>query len=498
MPAFSSGKQPSHVAMQTDTTAQNYRESENYREAMEFLANRENYERGGARGVKSFQLDSMRNLLRRLGDPQNAFPIVHIAGTKGKGSTAAMISAVACEQGYRVGLYTSPHLHHVEERFVVDGKPCTESQLADLLWEVRPFVEAMDRESGRGPTYFEVTTAVAMLYFAQQDVDLAVLEVGMGGRLDSTNVCDPVLTVITSVSLDHTRELGDTLPLIAQEKAGIIKRGVPVISGVVEPAARDVIREQSQENDAVLWEMDRDFEVARYTPPSTGTMQSTFDFKSLRSPLKTRTGLKLGLLGRHQASNAALALAAVDLLAAEGWKWEPPALERGLARAQCCGRIELISRHPFVVIDAAHNVASIRALLDTLEQLKIKQPRTLLFASSIDKDLEGMLRLLVPRFDHLILTRYPESSRAADPAFLGQIVDQVIGEGDGINATWEVREDPSTAWCAAVDRAGETGSICVTGSFFIAAHMRPLAHQAVPSRLAHAKPDECKPVGFAI
>lgn len=478
-------------------TMQSDKMDRNYREAMAFLTSRENYERGSGQDAKSFQLDSMRELLFRLGNPQEVFPAVHIAGTKGKGSTAAMISAAACESGYRVGLYTSPHLHSVEERFMVDGCSCSADQLADLLWEVRPIVEAMDREGRARPTYFEVTTAVAMLYFAQLQVDLAVLEVGMGGRLDSTNVCNPEVTVITSVSLDHTRELGDTLPQIAKEKAGIIKPGIPVVSGVIDPLAREVVHKQAETHGAPLWELNREFEVAAYAPPGPGKMQSAFEFKAHRLPMRSHNDLTLGLLGRHQADNAALAVAVLELLAAEGWKWDPLSVRRGLAQVQCCGRVELISQGPAVIIDAAHNVASIRALLDTLEELKLGGPRVLVFASSSDKDLDGMLSLLVPRFDHLILTRYLDSSRAARPSDLGEIVDRIIRSGS-INTSWEVQEDPNSAWAAASDRAGGDGAICVTGSFFIAAHMRPLAGQSDPSHAPNLGPTGCKPADLAI
>ena len=449
-----------------------------YRDAMAFLASRENYERVPQDDAVAFQLASMRELLERLGNPQNALPVIHIAGTKGKGSTAAMLAAVCGASGHRVGLYTSPHLDRVEERFVVDQQPIDQQVLADLLMELKPITEAMDQEPDWiGPTYFEVATAVAMLYFARQKVDLAVLEVGMGGRLDSTNVCRPAVTVITSVSLDHTRELGDTLSQIAKEKAGIIKQGIPVISGVTDEAARHVIASMAEANAAPLFEIDRDFEAAQYTAPSGNDLRATFDYKGHRQPLKMRDAMQLGLLGRHQAQNAALAVTVLDLLSTQGWEWDERIVRQTLAEVRCRGRVEVISKNPCLVIDAAHNVASIQALLDTLEEITFGSSRTLVFSSSEDKDLTGMLGLLVPQFDHVILTRYPGSSRAADPNQLAEIVQEINTNSSRQGITWEVQHDPTAAWDIARQRLSGGGAVCVTGSFFIAAHLRRLAKQ---------------------
>ncbi len=449
-----------------------------YDNAMTFLANRQNHERGPRDDAKVFQLSSMHELLRRLGDPQNSLPAIHIAGTKGKGSVAAMLAAICGASGHCVGLYTSPHLDHVEERFVVNGQSICQAELADLLLEIKPVVEAMDQEPDWiGPTYFEVTTAVAMLYFVRRKVDVVVLEVGMGGRLDSTNVCKPVVTVITSISLDHTRELGDTLPQIAKEKAGIIKQGIPVISGVSDEAAAHVIASTARACSAPLLQIGRDFNAAEYTAPAENEVQSIFDFKSAQEQLKTRSQLRLGLLGRHQAQNAALALAVLDLLSMQGWEWDEQIVRKTLADVRCRGRVEVISRSPSLVIDAAHNVASIRALLDTLEEITFGESRTLVFSSSVDKNLAGMLKLLVPRFDHVILTRYPGSGRAADPQQLAEIVQQINSTSSRQGITWEVQYDPTVAWHVAQERLVKGGAVCVTGSFFIAAHLRRLAEQ---------------------
>ncbi|MBC20503.1 MAG: bifunctional folylpolyglutamate synthase/dihydrofolate synthase [Planctomycetaceae bacterium] len=447
-----------------------------YREAIAFLADRENHERTPVHNARTFQLASMRQLLARLGDPQNLLCAIHIAGTKGKGSTAAMLAAVGTASGYRVGLYTSPHLDCVEERFVVDGASIDSHTLAELLLEMKPIAEEMDQHPDRiGPTYFEIVTALAMLYFVRQKVDFCVLEVGMGGRLDSTNVCRPEVTVITSVSLDHTRELGDTVSQIAHEKAGIIKQGIPVVSGVTDAAARHVIAEKAESCKAPLFEVGRDFKAANYAVAPGNRLQATFDFKGHCKPLKTREAMPLGLLGRHQAENAALALAVLDLLSIQNWVWDDLIVRQTLAGVCCRGRVEVISRDPDLVIDAAHNVASIGALLEALDEIDFGPSRVLVFASSLDKDLLGMLKRLVPKFRHVILTKYPGSSRAADPKHLGKIVQQVNVELAQGKTSFEVQRDPVAAWRVACDRLAQGQSVCVTGSFFIAAHLRRMA-----------------------
>ena len=242
--------------------------------ALRFLAERIDYERMRIMpyGLAEFRLSRMRQLLARLGNPQKGLPIVHVAGTKGKGSTSAALAAVLSAAGYRTGLFTSPHLERIEERIAVDGLTCPPAQLAALLAEIRPVVEALDRRAARrgggriGPTYFEVLTAAALLHFAREKIDLAVLEVGLGGRLDATNVCTPVVSIIASISFDHTRQLGNTLAAIAGEKAGIVKRGVPVVSGVTADEPRQVIREVCRRRRCRLLERGVDFDF-EYRPP---------------------------------------------------------------------------------------------------------------------------------------------------------------------------------------------------------------------------------------
>jgi dihydrofolate synthase/folylpolyglutamate synthase len=417
----------------------------------------------------------MRELLTRIGDPDRGMPILHVAGTKGKGSTSAMAAAVLTAAGFRIGLFTSPHLERVEERIAIDGQPCSSSEFVDLLGRMAPAVETMDREGlartppEPGPTYFEITTAMAFLHFAEAKVDAAVLEVGLGGRLDSTNVCQPLVSVITSISFDHTKHLGDTLEAIAREKAGIIKPGVPVVSGVTDPEPREVMRQTCRELGCRLIERGVDFEVS-YTPPhgvdlSPDLGKIDFRYMGPDNPHEY-SGVALGLLGPHQGANAAVALAALVQLRGMGWEIPERAVRDGLARLACPARVELIARRPAVVIDAAHNVASVEALIRTLNESLSARRRLLVFAGTQEKDIPGMLKHLLGQFDHVILTQYLDNPRAVPVTELAATATALTGR------SYHVCARPAEAWDAARTLAGPNDLICVTGSFFIAAQMR--------------------------
>ena len=442
--------------------------------AMEFLLGRIDYERALAVPYRSreFKLDRMRQLLRRLGDPQQKMPIVHIAGTKGKGSTAAMIGAILTAAGYRTGLFTSPHFERIEERLAVDGMACSAEEFTTLIGRIRPEVEAMDRLVAQeepdetGPTYFEITTAMALLHFAQREVDAAVLEVGLGGRLDSTNVCQPCVSVITSISFDHTRQLGTTLASIAREKAGIIKPGIPVVSGVVKDEPRETIREICRQRGCRLVGRSVDFDF-HYDPPrhmereeEAGRLDFQYDGREAYNALPLR------LLGPHQAANAAVALAVIVELQQAGWKLPEAAIRRGLGEVSCPGRIEIVRRRPVVVIDTAHNPASIEALVGVLRDSFSVRRRLLMFAATQEKDLRGMIGHLLEAFDDVVLTRYKDNPRAVPPEELQALAEEMTGRRFGLFA------DPAEAFEAIRRDAGPEDLICITGSFFIAAEMR--------------------------
>jgi dihydrofolate synthase/folylpolyglutamate synthase len=420
-----------------------------------------------------FKLDRMRTLLAGLGDPHRRLRALHVAGSKGKGSTAAMLASILGRAGYRTGLFTSPHLCRVEERFQVDGRPITAAELTALLGEVRDCVRAEERRGGlagatpRPPTFFEVATAVGFLHFVRRRVGAAVLEVGLGGRLDSTNVIRPVAALITSISYDHTALLGDRLPSIAREKAGIIKPGRPTVSGVTVPEARAVIEQTCRERSAPLWQLDVDFRY--HYEPGWVTSHSTRPGRVEVTTARRRwPPLELSLHGEHQAANAAVAVACVERLRAQGWYLPDAAVASGLAEVSWPARLEVVGRRPLLVLDCAHNVASAQALVDTLRTSFAPARRWLAFAGSSDKDLAGMFGVLAPHFTHAFLTRYTDNPRAVAPE---QLADLLRTAGD-LPAT--LCPTPAEACRAALARAAPDDLVCITGSVFLAGEIRPL------------------------
>jgi dihydrofolate synthase/folylpolyglutamate synthase len=443
--------------------------------ALRFLDDRIDYERFVSLPFRDLKLDRVRELLARLGNPQQEMPIVHVAGTKGKGSTAAMTGAVLTAAGYRTGVFTSPHLERIEERTAIDGRPCSEEEFVELVDRLVPVVEAMDREApggsaaDAGPTYFEITTAMALCHFARCRVQAAVLEVGLGGRLDSTNVCLPQVCVITSISLDHTKQLGNTLESIAREKAGIIKPGIPLVSGVTNAGPREVIREVCRRQGCRLTELETDFQF-QYQPPrglESSPGMGMLDFQYLRAGREHRYDrVTLRLLGRHQAANAAVALAALVELQERGFEIRPSAIHEGLAGVSWPARVELIAQRPAIVVDAAHNRASVEALVQTLTESFSVRRRLLVFATTQEKDLRGMLAILLPQFDVVIFTRYLNNPRAVPPQELAAVAEDLTGR------SYPVVADPAEAWREMLKAATPEDLVCVTGSFFIAAEIR--------------------------
>jgi dihydrofolate synthase / folylpolyglutamate synthase len=438
-----------------------------------WLESRVNYERltpTGPGGDGSFGLARMRRLLALIGSPHDAFPVVHVAGTKGKGSTVAMIAAILGEAGLRVGRYLSPHVHRLEERIAVDGRPIPEADLLRSFATVVPAVERLDasalRRGTRVPTWFEVVTAVAFDHFARTKVDIAVLETGLGGRLDATNVSRPVVSVITSISLDHMAILGPTVRHIATEKAGIIKRGCAVVCGAHAPAARRVIIATARKRRAPLRLIDRDFTISHApanaaTPLAGGTLllHATGSGPELAYPLS--------MAGRHQADNAGLAVMTIGELRRHGFSIPETAVRAGLASVHLPARIERIADRPLVILDAAHNVASMESLVETLEAPLAATaargaPRVLLFAASADKQIEEMLACCRGRFDRVVVTRYLTNPRAAT-------TERLVAACAAAGLPVPMRADsPAAALATARKLAGARGLVCIAGSFFLA------------------------------
>ncbi|MFM7137451.1 MAG: bifunctional folylpolyglutamate synthase/dihydrofolate synthase [Planctomycetota bacterium] len=434
-----------------------------------WLATRVDFERTPPRAAPAaFGLARMRRLLAAVGNPHHSLSLVHVAGTKGKGSTVAMLSAILEEAGLRTGRYMSPHVHGVEERICVDGRAITPSDLAAACGAVRPAVEALDASAARrgsaGPTWFEIVTALAFVHFARARVAIAVLETGLGGRLDATNVARPLLSVITSISFDHMGLLGRTIGRIAGEKAGIIKRGRPVVSGARQPAARRVIAATAQRRRARLLQLGPDF-TARYEPPAGG-MPLAPGSVVVKSPGAADHIYRLGMVGRHQAENAALAVMSARELAAAGWPLDEAAIARGLARASLPARIEVLAKRPLVVVDAAHNVASMESLLDTVgPALRDRRPRVLVFAASRDKQIEEMLAVAHGAFEQVVVTRYLTNPRAAP-------LDRLVAACRRARLPApHVADSPPLALRLARRLAGPGGSVVVAGSFFLAGEL---------------------------
>ena len=425
-----------------------------YEEALSFWYGRVNYEVRSA-GPADLKLERMRALLHRLGDPQERLRLVHVTGTKGKGSTCAMVAAVLRAAGYRVGLFTSPHLEHVEERIQVSGTPISRTELAALVAEVAPVVRAMEAEAGLPPpTFFEIGTALGFLHFARRRCEVAVIEVGLGGRFDSTNVCRPLVSVITNVGLDHTAQLGDTLAAIAYQKAGIIKRRVPVVSGVAQPAPRAVVRAVATEFGAPLWEV----------PPVRSGAISEDRTQGAYAPRS------VGLLGAHQLQNAAVAVAVIERLRDTGMPIPDAAVARGLREVKWPARVELVARSPVVVLDTAHNVPSAEALVNTLrESFPVPGVKRVVFAVSADKPVAEMLRVLTGYFDHFHFTKYGNNPRCVPPEKLAATLAEVApGKPHSTHAS------AAEAWHAARAAAGTADLLCVTGSVFLAGELRPV------------------------
>ena len=443
--------------------------------ALAWLDRRINFERSvpTAAPPGTFGLTRVRRLLAAVGHPHRAFPVVHVAGTKGKGSTVAMLAAVLQAAGHRVGRYMSPHVDTLEERICVGGRPISAADLVRAFNTVIPAVEQMDRSAerrgGSGPTWFEVLTVVAFIHFARSRVDLAVLETGLGGRLDATNVSMPVLSIITSISLDHMHLLGSTVGRIAAEKAGIIKRGCPVISAAVHPAARRVIEATAARRRAPLLQLGRDFEASFLPPTASDSSTDPLAPGRVAVTLADTPPLVFPLVmrGAHQAINASLVVMAARSLTARGIPVPDRALAKGLRTVSLPARIERLSERPLVILDAAHNVASMESLVATLAPAaRDFQPRVLVFAASADKQIEEMLAVVRGHFDHIIITRYATNPRAATVL---QLVDAC--RQAGLPAP-QVASAPAEALRLARRLATARGLVCVAGSFFLAAEIR--------------------------
>lgn len=401
-------------------------------------------------------LEPARRLLARLGDPQRGLSVLHVAGSKGKGSTALLAESVLCAAGERVGTFTSPHLERWTERFRLDGAEVDGARLAAAVERIRPHVEALRAEDPSGaPSFFDAATAAALVLFRDARVDRAILEVGLGGRLDSTNVVEPAVACVTTIELEHTEKLGDTLEAIAGEKAGIVKPGAPVVCGDLAPEALAVVEARARAAGVPLARLGRDFRV--------DVLEASLDGLRLRlADDELEVEARMPVLGAHQAANAALAVACVRRLpGAPAAGALGDAVARGLAQVRLPGRVELLGRAPWRIADGAHTAASARALAQALGVVPRGRARLVLSVSA-GKNLPEILAALVPQFDEVTVTR-ADAVRSLDPAAVAAAV-RAAAPAVAVHAV----PNPFLALRAARAGLGERDLVCATGSVYLA------------------------------
>ena len=413
-------------------------------------------------GIK-LGLSTIRATLRGLGDPHHDYPCVHIAGTNGKGSIAASLTAILREAGHRVGTYTSPHLVRFNERITIDGREIADDRVVAAYEAVRA-VNRTDRE----PTFFEFATAMALYEFSQQAVDWAVIETGMGGRLDATNIVRPAVSIISNVSVEHKEYLGTTLAAIASEKGGIIKADTPVVTGVRQKQAAEVIRSIALEKNAPFYRMGEHFRCRR-------TRDGAFTYVGMA---RTWRDLRPGLTGSFQFDNAALVSAACEVLADAGVSGiDGNRLRAGLLKAQWPGRLEIVGQQPLVVLDGAHNRAAARQLAEYLKDLSSRHAVTLVIGILDDKPYRAMLNSLLPHCRRVIFTR-PKIDRALDPETLRLAADP-RGSVDA-----SVVPDVGRALDRAIAEASPSDAVCVAGSLYVVGEAKAWLAAQTPSTLA--------------
>lgn len=448
-------------------------------DAFAYLRRFTDYERmaGPKYGAKAYNLDRTRSLLAAVGDPHLRLRVVHVTGTKGKGSTAMMIAAILRQLGMRVGLFTSPHLVHVRERIQVDGRPIPPAAFAARMNDMAGFLQAA-REGAEDahPTFFETMTALGFLHFVQRKVDYAVIEVGLGGRLDSTNVVQPLSTVITNVGLDHTDRLGSTEAEIAVEKAGILKQGVPAVTAAAHPDAIRVIEARARELSSPLRRVGGEIQVH-------DVAQTTIEgLPAVRCAIETDRHawgrLVVRAAGAHQATNAATAIAAIEDLSPAPFRECRRAAKEALAAITLPGRVELVRGDPDVVVDTAHNPVSMASLRTAIEAHFPGRPIVLVLGVSKDKDVDGVLQEILPVASSVVFTKAPHP-RAADPEDLlaraHALAPHLVAR-----ATTDARE----ALRLARRLATEDALVVVTGSFYLAGEVYPLLRRPARTRTA--------------
>jgi dihydrofolate synthase/folylpolyglutamate synthase len=402
----------------------------------------------------TFSLSRMRSLMKSLGDPHRKIRTVHIAGTKGKGSTATMLANMLQACHYKVGLYTSPHIIDVRERIQVNGTMISQAALTRLICHVEPTIEKMADDK---PTFFEIFTGLAFRHFADMEVDVAVIETGLGGRLDSTNVLKPAVCGFTSISKDHTHQLGSTLTKIAAEKAGILKSNTPAVSVPQEPEAKRALQKAAKASKAQLMFTGEDIEFSFRVESSREN--GCHARVCLTTPRSRFEHLPVPLLGEHQALNCGLALALLDQLKGQGMEISDQAAIQGLAGVYLPGRMEMVRDDPRVLVDGAHNAASMRALMRAIGQHIPYDSMVMVFGCAGDKDITGMMAEIATGADKVIFTQATNNPRAAKPRELAEVYEEITGR------VGQVADDFADAVRIAHSAVSREDLICICGSF---------------------------------
>ena len=415
----------------------------------------------------SFGLERIRALLAVMGNPQESYATVHVGGTAGKGSTATIIARILQDSGYRTGLHVSPHLEDIRERGQVNGKLMTKREFVDLVNRIRPCVEQTARQHGYGmPTYFEVLVALALQHFKDKMVDIAVIEVGLGGRLDGTNIITPKVAVLTNVGLDHTEFLGMTVGKIARDKTGIFKEGIDIVSGVTQQEVVRIVKDKARDMNCRLDLLGRDI---RYDVKHRGLDGTVFD---LRLNGLSMANITTPLLGVHQVTNAAVAIDAVLKLNGYGFSVGEKGIRSALRGMSIPCRFEVIRENPTVVLDGAHNPMKTGTLVKALKQYYPGRRISIVFAVKKDKNVAQMLRLLSGISKRVYLTRFQTMT---DFGQRMSMEPESIPRIPGMK--YEVLEDAGDAYRKAVEESGRDSVICVTGSLYLVGELRGLLNR---------------------
>lgn len=426
----------------------------NYNEAMNYLENTAKF------GMK-FGLERTERILEILGNPHKNIKAIHIAGTNGKGSTTAMLNQILIEAGYKVGMYTSPYIEEFEERIQISNSYIKKEEFAEAITELSIVIDKVIKEGYGEPTYFEIVTTVAFLYFYKKNVDFAVIEVGLGGRLDSTNVLSPILTLITSISYDHMDILGDTLEKIAYEKAGIIKENTPLILYPQFEESERVIENRCKELNAPLIKINKD--SARFIKVIEGEeIRQIISIKSVDE----NYDIELNLLGKHQLLNCSLCIQAIEALKKQGVNIEKQHILEGLKKVKWPGRLERMKREPLVVIDGAHNIDGIKKLKESVETYFKYNNIILILGILKDKEVENMVETIAPLAKHII-TVTPHSDRAKLSLELKEIVEKY-------NKNCSYEEEYENGYKKALELASNDDLILISGSLYMIGDMRKI------------------------